>query len=277
VAMVDIYAYPLIILCFWLFLQRKFAACLVASSIGLLFKEFFLELILAQLIAHIVENWKCDRKVVFRALLLTFAALMASFVLPRLLMHVSSTFQDIDPLNARWTWIRLLQYPLQLNREINIIFGLVAYWLPTLLLITNVRFQYVWEQLSKYRVLVAAYLFFHLLLSQYGGYNIAIYGTYTVPLQIVALAVILIRGTVRWWEGAMMLLLTSIFNRLWLPIPLPQVSVDTYLDFYGGAGTRNSFMRLGEALLYVLLMWLLRAAASGAARFSSVVKSNAGD
>lgn len=272
--MVDIYAYPLILLAFWLILRKRFYACLFVSALGLFFKEFLLLPILTQTTALMLKNRSkregseaCgDREQwptgLIRPLTITFLALLVCFFLPRLLIHVVRTFQDIDPINQPSSLRRLYLYPASLRRDFNIVFAYLAWWLPTLVLINPKRLRLLWDYLRPYRLICYLYLAFHFLLVMYGGTNLAIFATYSLPVELMVLVTLLDKGAVQLWEKILMVVVVVLFNRIWMQIPLPDVNVHAYLDFYGGYHmlvTKRSIFRMVELLAYVGGFWALRA------------------
>jgi hypothetical protein len=260
--MVDIYAYPLILFAFWALVRKRFYLCLLISSIGLFFKEFMLVPLLAQAAFIVIRYRKTEGRKVFKFIALTALAILLCFVLPRLLIHVVQTFQDIDPINQPSTLRRLYLYPLSRRRDFNIVFAYLAWWLPVLLLITRQRLAELWRRLADYRWICLLYVSFHFLLVMYGGTNLTIFVTYSLPVQILVLAAILDTGDVHLWEKAGMFVGLICFNRLWMLIPAPQLQPEKYLEFYGGYHmlvTARSFARMAELLSWILAFWAIRA------------------
>ncbi len=275
-AMVDIYAYPLILLAFWLMIRKRFYPCLFVSAIGLFFKEFMILPLLTQAAAVAVKRWRngllqrAEQKFSpkqrlshpVKRLAITLLVLCACFLLPRLFIHVVQTFQDIDPINQPSSLRRLYWYPESLRRDFNIVFAYLSWWLPALLLVDAKRLQLIWNRLRPYRLLCGLYLGFHFLLVMYGGTNLDIFATYSLPVLIMVLAVLLDQGAVQLWERVLMVAVVIGFNRIWMHIPLPQEGLGPYLNFYGGYHmlvTRRSLFRFAELLIYVAGFWALRA------------------
>ncbi|MBV9037797.1 MAG: hypothetical protein JO182_25130 [Acidobacteriaceae bacterium] len=259
--MVDIYAYPFLLAAFAALLRKRFYLCLGICAIGLFFKEFLLVPIAVQtvllMLNHRLKGWTES----WKPLLLTGLVLLVCFVLPRLTIHVARTFQDIDPINDSSTIRRLLTYPLSRRHDFNILFAYLAGWLPVLLLLSPSRVQLLWRRLYPYLPVLALFMAFHFVLVMYGGTNINIYITYCVPLQVMALIILLDEGNVRKWEVGLVLIAVIAFNRIWMTIPLPENGLDAYLDFYGGyymRVTRSSFFRMGEVFAYLLVFAALR-------------------
>lgn len=263
--MLDIYVYPLILLAFWLLLRKRFYACLAISGIGLFFKEFMLLPLLTQAAAVMVRKWRAFPfrrwlKGVAMPLTITFLVLLACFVLPRVLIHVERAASDyagvapIDPFRNPASLRRLYSFPANLRRDFNIVFAYFSWWLPALLLLDVRRLRLVWSRLQPHWLVCAWFLGFHFLLVMYGGTNLDIFATYSLPILILVLTVLLEEGGVQLWEKVLMVLLVVLFNRIWVHIPLPQRDLWTYLNFYGGFNdlvTRRSLFRMAELLFYV--------------------------
>lgn len=259
--MVDIFAYPIVILAFWALLREEFYWCLAISTVGLFFKEFLLLPILTQAIVLLIRSRKTDWRKTMVPLLTTGVVLLACFLVPRLFIHVARTFQDIDPINERSSLRRLIWYPMSRRHDFNIIFAYLACWLPVVLLLTVARWRVVWSHLRKYRLAIGIYMALHFCLVMYGGTNLDIYPTYCLPLQVMMLVILIDRCQVSKWEWITAIVLVILFNRLWMHLPLPQDNLDTYLDFYGGYYMRvntKSFLRMGELLIYIAGFWTSR-------------------
>ena len=271
--MVDIYVYPLILLAFWLILRKRFYACLAVSGIGLFFKEFMLLPLLTQAAALAVRKWQTFPrrqwlKDLIKPLSITLLVLLVCFLLPRLLIHVERAVKDyagvapIDPFRNPASLRRLYSFPANIRRDFNIVFAYFSWWLPVLLLLDTRRLQLLWDRLQPYRLVCALFLGFHFLLVMYGGTNLDIFATYSLPILIMVLIVLLEEGAVQLWEKILMVLLVFLFNRIWMHIPLPQQDLHTYLNFYGGFDdlvTRRSLFRMTELLVYVTGAGALRA------------------
>jgi hypothetical protein len=177
------------------------------------------------------------------------------------LIHVVQTFQDIDPINQPWTLRRLYLYPLSRRRDFNIVFAYLACWLPILLLVNRQRLAMAWQKLKPYRWICAVYMAFHFLLVMYGGTNLPIFVTYSLPVQILVLTALLDGGEIHLWEKAGLFLAVIFFNRLWMAIPVPQQQPERYLEFYGGYHmlvTARSFARMWELLSWIAGFWTIR-------------------
>jgi hypothetical protein len=79
------------------------------------------------------------------------------------------------------------------------------------------------------------------MLALYGGTNINLFVSYTLPIQVIVLAN-LRRQEVRPWEWAMLFFALFVFNRIAVDIPSPvagREAFDRYVDFYAGWSDRT--------------------------------------
>lgn len=260
-AMVDIYAYPLILLAFWALLKRRYFLCAAISGVGLFFKEFMLLPLLTQAavvsIEHGIKGW---RKAI-GPLTFTFLTLALCFVLPRVLIHVVGSMQIVDPIHNPASLKLLGEMPLSWKREFNIVYSYLAFWLPVLLLASWGRLKIVRERWRGMWAIAAFYMFFHFWLVMYGGTNIMIFVTYSLPVAIMVLALTIQSADVASWEPLLMIAVVFAFNRDWVHVPLAAEGVPQYLDFWGGYDdviTPHSYRRMGELIAWVLSFWMLR-------------------
>ncbi len=258
--MVDIYAYPLLLLSFVALLRVRSYVCLSICAAGLFVKEFLLLPMLTHAVLAIRET---RRQKGFTALLSTTAlVLLSCLLLPRLLIHVQTTFQDIDPLNNPKSLKLLLAYPASMKRDFNILFYYVAFWLPVLLLLTIQRAKLLWQHILPYRTTFGVYLAIQFLLVMYGGTNLDVFVTYALPVQLFALTTILSFHKVSKLEKGFVVIVVIVFNRLWMHVPLPDQNMQAYLNFYGGYHTSISakaFGRAAELLCYLVSFYWIRA------------------
>jgi hypothetical protein len=259
--LVDVSAYPLIVMSFWALITKRFNLCLLISSIGVLFKEF-LAIPLFLVILHI--GWTFWHSRSRRNLVHFVVALgigLGVILIPRLCIPVSSTGQFVDPLNNLRTLRNVLVAPLDEARLFNIMYAVAGYWLPTVLLLTRSRFDRVWADLRGINLwAMSIYLFLVLLLTMYGGTNIFIFVSYSVAVQVVVLA-LLFRYGVGVAEVVYVVVVMLLYNKIMLHIPLPNDGFDAYIDFYGGYSSRvalPTLMRCIEMGVYVILAVCLR-------------------
>jgi hypothetical protein len=259
--MVDIYAYPFLLLAFWGLLRERFYVTVAVSAVGLFFKEFLLLPLLVQATLLVFAGGGRRWPSRLWRLGVIGCVLVVCFVLPRLSLHVVATWQDVDPLNNRASLWRVISYPASWRRDLNIVFAYVACWLPVVLLLNARRLRIVVNRLRPQRALLGTYAAFHFMLVMYGGTNLVIFVTYLLPVQILVLVTLLDEGDVRPWEMGLMLATVFVFNRQWQRLPLPKDGLDAYLDFYGGYHMRltaRSLARMGELAAYIVVFWLVR-------------------
>jgi len=268
--MFDVYrpdhlAYALMSLAVLALLSRHTVWCLVLSAIGLQTREYLAipPLILA---LFSLNEWWQNRAHKKPLLLATFSVLVTSLavILPRLLIPVTESTQFIDPSNNPATIMNLVDMPLDLKRDFNLLFTIAAYFLPLLLLATGDRMKSVWTQLSKPIRGMQSFLLIYtglvFILTLYGGHDLGRYFTYAFIPQIILIGYLLDEH-ICIEEIIYMFAVVIIFNRLWLPIPIWEF--EKYLDFYGGYADRVnqvSLLRVVELLAYILGALVLRAA-----------------
>jgi hypothetical protein len=178
-----------------------------------------------------------------------------------MVIHVTASFQDIDPINNPSSLSRLWSYPLSWKRDLNIMFSYASCWLPIIMVLSLSRLKLLFSRLRPYRLAVLAYMTFHLLLVMYGGTNLCIFVTWSLPIQILVFVILLDEGGVQPWELVLALTAVLLFNRFWMPIPLPDSAIQEYLEFYGGYHTlvtARSVSRIAELLGWALAAWLIR-------------------
>ncbi len=263
----DVYAYAIFILAFWLLLKRRFYTCLAVSGAGLLVKEFLLVPLLAQAVPLIRNRRRGALKswlIPLGATLLVFASF---FLLPRLLIEVAINHQYIDTKHG-FKMARLIFDPLDVRKDLRIAFSYCAYWLPVLMLITGERLLKVKESLSENRHLYYFYAGFHFLLLMYGGTNIATFVGYSLVLQIIVLSALFSGGKIAWQESAAVIAAVFLFNRIGFPIPSPAEDLAFYMQYYDGFQGKKlstrTMLRFGEIACYIGGMWLLRKAIAAA-------------
>jgi hypothetical protein len=259
--MVDIYCYPFILFGFWALLQERFYTNLLISAVGLFFKEFMLLPLMTYATVLGIGRWRNQKRRLLQPFSLTLLVLLISFILPRLLIHVAESWQDIDPMNNPRSIFRLFRYPANWKRHFNIVFAYLAWWLPVLLLMNRQRFRLAWKHLEPRKALLAVYMVFHYVLVMYGGTNIAVFVTYSLPIEIMLLTIILSYGDVPLWEQVSLFLVVVVFNRLWLNIPSPTKEWESFYDFYTGHRhlvDRASLFRMAEVTTWILGFWTVR-------------------
>jgi hypothetical protein len=276
--LVDVSAYPLIVVAFWALITKRPRVCLAVSSIGLLFKEFMGIPWLLLCLSLSCTFWRSRTTRNFVNLAVAFGVGLSVILIPRLCIPVAHTLQFVDPINDPHTLKKLFSVPLNEDRNFNIMYATAGYWLPTLLLLTRSRFNRMRADLRGFHLgVMSVYVFLVLLLTMYGGANIATFVSYSIAVQAVVLA-LLFRYGVGIAEGIYVVVVMVLYNKTMLHIPSPQVSFDAYMDFYGWWSSRVTLpmlMRSIEVGAYVILAAGLRIVtakfASGGQHDSSAV------
>jgi len=259
-AAVDVAAFPIMVLAVWAFVKRRLWFCFWVSILGLFFKEFLaIPLLLTLLELAWVYQGSPNRK---SLLLLGSGTLLAlgAILVPRLGLHVVATYQEIDPVHRPRSLGRLILDPLNVRRDINIVLDAFSYWLPSLLLLTPDRWRNVRQSLMLQKTFILGFLALNFLLVMYGGTNILIFMSYSVPVQLMVLG-ILLGMKIHPAEWALALICLLLYNRTFWAIPLPDKNFDAFIDFYEGWASRVNLSTLRhflEIALYLLAMGGLR-------------------
>jgi hypothetical protein len=260
--MLDIYAYPFVLLGFWGVLRRRFYPVLLLCAVGLFLKEFMLLPLLAQAGVLVLETPRKRWLSLWLPLGLTGMVIAVCFIAPRAVIPVVDSFQDIDP-HIPGSLRRLITHPLSWRRWFNIVYSYLAFWLPCALLMTRDRWQMVRRRLAPYSRAIGCFAVFHLLLVLYGGTNIFVFTSYSLPVELLVLVVLLDQGAPQLWELILVFAVLVIFNRIGAHIPVFEEGWDNHLDFYGGYSSEirlRSVLRFAEVLAYVGAFQILRRA-----------------
>jgi hypothetical protein len=259
--LVDVFAYFLIVLAFHAMIKKRLNLCLIISSIGLFFKEF---LAIPLFIVILIKGYRFVKSRSTKDIVdftVSMGIGLAVIGIPRIFIRVSHTDQFLDPLNDIRTLKILISAPLDEARVFNIIHGMFGYWLPTFCLLTRQRFIRVWTELGDIKLKVMSiYLLLVLFLSLYGGVNILVFVGYSVVAQAIVLTLLFRRG-VRKVEIIYVVCVLILYNKILLHVPQPQICFDTYLDFFGTAGSRvtvTTLMRFTLMCVYIYLASVIR-------------------
>jgi hypothetical protein len=249
----DHLAYVLMLLQSYFAFERRFLPLLVTTLIGLQIREFNLIPLVVYLLTFARGK---DRTTFIREAALSAVGLAAAILLPRLLIPVGENLQFADL--SRDGILRVLLAPLVLTRDLNFLFSIVAYLLPTLIIAGLKETRAV---MQSWPADTRSYFFIYtglvLMFSFLGGTDFYRFSTYLFLPQAAVLGslaprvpnpVVVITGVA-----------TFIFNRIWLPFPASDAGA--YLDFYGAFGTRlnaSSLMRMLECLALIAAGFQLR-------------------
>lgn len=253
---IDIYALALVIIAFGWAISRRYASCLLVCAVGLLAKEWLL-LPLAMVAA--ANTVFCVRSQMYETAAnrrWAVAAVIAGFfVLPRILIHVTGSAQEIDPTHPE-TLRRLLSNLIDPTRWATILLSYAAAWLPVLMLVTRDRLRWAWKIIDRRHL--AAFMAAHLLLTMYGGTNVSVFVSYSLPV----IAVVLVSmdrdvgrpGCIAPWERLVVLAAVILFNRVWDWVPTPDEGMETFVNYYTGSFyeiTPRYWKRVVELIFYI--------------------------
>jgi hypothetical protein len=257
---VDVAAFPIMVLAVWAFVKRRLWLCFWISVLGLFFKEF---LAIPLLLVLLELAWVYRENPHHKSLLILCLGVVLTLgviLLPRLGLHVIATYQEIDPVHRPRSLGRLILDPLNVRRDINIVLDTFSYWLPSLLLLTWDRWRGVRRSLMPQKTFILGFLALNFLLVMYGGTNILIFMSYSVPVQLMVLG-ILLGMEIPPAEWILALICLLLYNRTFSSIPLPDKNFDAFIDFYEGWASRVNLSTLRhflEMALYLLAMGGLR-------------------
>lgn len=268
--LVDAAAYPLMILAVWAFLSGRPAWSFGISAAGLFFKEFLaIPLLLAVAALFQVSRKRRTRR--SQAIFVGAAVVaLAVILVPRLMLPIVETRQEIDPTHNLHSLSRLVMNPLNFARDLNILLSLLAFWLPALLLATPGRFRAVARVLKPWRAYLTAFLALDLLLALYGGTNLLTFVSYALPVLIAVLAILAApagapnlgeKERPRIGEWLLALACVVSYGRVFGTIPDPGNGLGAYLDYYSGWSDRvnlSTLRRFLEIALYLGVMHLFR-------------------
>jgi hypothetical protein len=261
----DHFAHGLFLLALLFLMRRRYLWLLIAVAVGLLFREFLLVPLAMFGALLIFERNRFTRRELALWFGLALLAFVIGFVLPRLFIEVDKTEQFLDPFNDPATISQLIDAPLRWDRDLNILFGVLAYFLPTLMLLTPRRARLLWAEMRPRWYLYATYIGVMAFLIMYGGSDLFRFVAYFFVLQVIWLA-LLLRADIARWEIVMVIIAMLIFNQILLRIPFPDI--EAYLNFIGSYAydaNINAVIRnqLVEWVVWVALMNLLRLLLNG--------------
>lgn len=249
----DHLAYTLILLQTYFAFEKKFLPLLVTTIIASQIREFNI----IPLVAYLVASWRSQEHTnVIKHTIFSTIFLLPVIVLPRLLIPVTENYQIVG-LSQDGILTALL-LPLIPTVDINFIFSLLSYFLP-LLFITDIKtIKATLAGLPDHqRHYLYVYTILVLILSFFGGTDFFRFTTFLFLPQIILIGLIAPQKSNL--QLGSMLVITFIFNRIWLPFPI--WDKDQYLDFYGAFSLRlnwSTLYRILECLVFILLGLLLR-------------------
>jgi hypothetical protein len=249
----DHLAYILILLQTYFAFEKKILPLLITTIIASQIREFNI----IPLVAYLIASWRAQERTLFvRNVSLSAVFMLPAIFLPRILIPVTENYQIVG-LSQDGILTALL-LPLIPTVDINFIFSLFAYLLP-LLFITDIRtIKVTLANLpDDQRRYLYAYTILVLILSFFGGTDFFRFATFLFLPQIILIGLIAPQKSNI--QIGLMLVVTFIFNRIWLPFPI--WDKDQYLDFYGAFALRLSWTTLYrtlECIAFIALGLLLR-------------------
>lgn len=222
----DILAYPIILISTWLAFKDYFFPLLLTTMIGLQFREFTI----APLLAHLATKLQGEHsKTSIRNVAISMIGLVIAIGLPRLLIPViehaeavqlsSKAFGQVVQLLSLWP------------RNINIVYIVLAYFLPFLILYRRSQLKNALKEIPVEQIRYLAYysgIVFLLLVI--GGTDLDRFATYFfLPLAVLTG---LLAKNQSFIKLLLVLIVQIIFNRIWLPFPV--WDFDLIINFYSG-------------------------------------------
>ena len=257
----DHLAYPLMIVGILAITKEALGLIVLVSVVGLQVREFLVIPPVLFVYATVRRWWhdRAQRGLLIKAVFVVFCVTI-SIVLPRALLSVVRSYQEIDPLNNPESLRKLFSIPLNMKRDLNFLLTVLSYALPLLLLTTRARLRTAFERLGPNQALILLYTGLVLLLAMYGGSDMMRFVTYLFIPQAILLGYVVHEGDVHPLEIIYMLVAVFIFNRILWSIPIWDLNL--YLDFLSGFEDRinvGTVKRVAELSAYVVLAMLLRA------------------
>ena len=222
----DILAYPIILISTWLAFKDCFFPLLLTTMIGLQFREFTIVPLLAYLAIKLQDE---GSKISIRNVTISMICLFIAIGIPRLLIPAVEHAEAVQlSPKAMGQVIQLLSsWP----RNINIVYIVLAYFLPFLILYRRSQLKNALEEIPIEKIRYLAYYSGTVfLLLVIGGTDLDRFATYFfLPLAVLTGLLAKNRAFIK-----ILLILTIqiIFNRIWLPFPV--WDFDLIVNFYGG-------------------------------------------
>lgn len=250
------------IVLFWLAsLTNRTISAVVAACVGAILREFGVIPAVVLIISEVKRaiSSRSLRKLIVPSIMGGLAA--AIVLLPRLLIPVVRSEQFIDPSNPQML-DQIVKTLIDPERWFNILLGTASYLLPTLLLMTAVRFRYL-RQTIRQRLPLLTYTALVMFLTLFGGTDITRFLTYLVLPQLVLLAVLFGKDAPRpaTWELLFLVVVFVIHNNTFLLFPDIRDNVELFLDFYPAFSSRvtlNTMIYGVEILVSVIAINLVR-------------------
>lgn len=265
---VDVEALLIAFAAFVCLFQRSYGLAVAVSLLGLLFKEFMLAPVLALIGLFFAQYLRTKSIRPLWWTLLVIALALVVFFLPRLLIPITYGFGASLKIQARapsqtmyLSDLRtLLSWPPRLGVPVNLLLALVSFWLPALMLMTRARCRSVWQALGSNRIVIVLWMVAVLALALVGGTNIMIFVTYSAPVLVLVLS-LLLRGGISKPEMVVALIATVLFNRMIFSTGMPGADLDLEIGFYGAFWwvlSNVTAWRFAEVAAWIAVAWMVR-------------------
>lgn len=210
------------LLAYLLMVKERFWALLLITIIGLQVREFTV----IPFIAYLVHSFK---KLAYSKSIVGLLLVLAAIVLPRSLIPVDANLQFV-PFDTSGLYKLFNRVVLNWARHLNILFVLMAYMLPVLLIWAYQGFK------SNTRIdrKSLIYAFGAIVLLFLGGTDLARFAAYLFVPMVLLLA--METSEVKPIVLVLVVMALFWFNRIGQPIPFEDV--EAYRDFYGGVNDR---------------------------------------
>lgn len=259
--LIDIETQAVLLVATWALWERQWFPALAISWVGLFFKEW---LLVPAGVAWVQMARACLRSRSLRETVWVLAAAVATALLflgPRQWVPVTESFSSLDGIRDLDSLLAVTIAP---QRWANILYAAASFWLPTLMLLTPQRIRGLSRALQGHGFWMGLYAAGVLLLTLFGGTNIMIFVTYSLPLQVIVLSRIA-KAQLPAAEIVLLVVAIAIFNKVAIPLPELDATIagrNRWLDFYGGWADRlneTTALRSLWMLLFILLANGLRA------------------
>ena len=265
---VDIEACLVSCAAFACFRRGAYGAALAVSLAGLLFKEFLLAPLAALTVAWLIRYRRDGSLRSLQMATLAVVATLAVFIVPRVLIPVTSSFGTITEYRLQtpsrtlyFSQLRMfLAWPPKAGAALNIVLALLSFWLPALMLWTPARGRALRRAAGNDAAALGVWACSIVALMAVGGTKIMVFAVYTAPLLGAALSALLEAGPSA-AETLFVIAATAIFNRIVFPLGSPGGDPGVDIGFYGAYGLDPGDAapwRFAEAAAWVALAGLLR-------------------
>jgi hypothetical protein len=246
--------FPLINLAYLALIANLPILLAIIVSLGLFVREFII-LPLAVYLVDFVKN-KRGKFVIPILVLLMFATVFAGI---RIFIPVQGSEAFLE-LNSADKFMRsFVNILLDGKRNINILMCLAGYTLPLLMVFTPTRWKIAWKKSGSYYLWIIVHAVCTMILTMVGGTDLGRFIVFLyLPFAILFVS-LLKSGKISPLELLVVLIGVTIFNRI--PWKVPTVSLESYIDFYGGYGSRINLqtgLRFLEILGWVAISQVLR-------------------